>query len=399
MPIDKPSTPPNKSDEQSIFREISLERLANPEQLDSPLVIVTSKTWIGLSCITGLLFMILLWALFGSIPITAKGKGVMINEKGFFMVETKLTGVVKNLYAHEGEFEPEGALLAEIFNSEIEIELKGSQSAIQELKKDLEILKKTVAEEIETQTNSLQAQINIKEFSRKELIKSIDDLKLNLEKQKVLFSKGLISANAFEKEEYDLSEKETALSLLQVDLNDLQYQLPPISHYRSSDIKKMEEDLSDAIEKNRTLEITHSYSQVYSPSDGNILEVLSTVDDQVAEGNPLFWMEHATPHQKSHTLFTGFFPVASGKRILTHTRVQIELATVDPQEYGYLLGEVISVSEYPVSKDSIAQMIHNPELINYLTSETDGAIQVMVEPLMDPMNPEAYLWSSSKQPP
>lgn len=43
--------PSEKSDPRNIFRKVSLERLANPEQLDNLLFVVTSKvylTWITL---------------------------------------------------------------------------------------------------------------------------------------------------------------------------------------------------------------------------------------------------------------------------------------------------------------------------------------------------------------
>lgn len=109
-----------------IFRKVSLERLANPEQLDNLLVVVTSKVWITLLTILLLGAIFLSWLIFGSVPIQVKGRGIVMNPQGLqFYVPVRLGGIVRQLYVKPGAFIEEGALIAEIFDSQEELKRKG----------------------------------------------------------------------------------------------------------------------------------------------------------------------------------------------------------------------------------------------------------------------------------
>jgi len=63
----------------SIFRQESLERLSSPEQLDQLMQVVTPRSWIPLATLCALIGLVLLWAIFGRIPITTAGRGVIVH--------------------------------------------------------------------------------------------------------------------------------------------------------------------------------------------------------------------------------------------------------------------------------------------------------------------------------
>jgi hypothetical protein len=62
----------------SIFRKESLERLSSPEQLDQLMQVVTPRSWIPLATLGTLIGLVVLWAIFGRIPITMVGRGVIV---------------------------------------------------------------------------------------------------------------------------------------------------------------------------------------------------------------------------------------------------------------------------------------------------------------------------------
>ena len=64
---------------QSIFRQESLERLSSPEQLDQLMHVVNPKSWLPLASLGVLMFLAFLWSIFGRIPITTAGRGVLVN--------------------------------------------------------------------------------------------------------------------------------------------------------------------------------------------------------------------------------------------------------------------------------------------------------------------------------
>jgi hypothetical protein len=62
----------------NIFRKESLERLASPEQLDQLMQVVSPKSWLPLAALGSLVTVALLWSIFGRIPVTATGEGILV---------------------------------------------------------------------------------------------------------------------------------------------------------------------------------------------------------------------------------------------------------------------------------------------------------------------------------
>ncbi|MEA5449684.1 hypothetical protein VB780_13950 [Leptolyngbya sp. CCNP1308] len=65
---------------QSLFRPESLERLSSPERLDELMKLVTLKTWLPLGTLGLLLGLGLLWSVFGRVPVTTHGRGLLVQE-------------------------------------------------------------------------------------------------------------------------------------------------------------------------------------------------------------------------------------------------------------------------------------------------------------------------------
>ena len=61
---------------------------------------------------------VLSWAIFGTIPITIEGKGLAMNQKGLlFNVQSRASGIVKDVFVKPGNFVTSGQIIAEIFKS------------------------------------------------------------------------------------------------------------------------------------------------------------------------------------------------------------------------------------------------------------------------------------------
>jgi hypothetical protein len=69
----------NDQPQATIFRKESLERLSSPEQLDQLMQVVSPKSWLPLTSLFFLMALALIWGIFGRIPITAVGKGILVH--------------------------------------------------------------------------------------------------------------------------------------------------------------------------------------------------------------------------------------------------------------------------------------------------------------------------------
>lgn len=320
-----PDSHPQTHPQREIFRKTSLERLSNPEQLDNLLMVVTPRAWATLACLLSLAALVILWAIFSTIPIKVQGRGIVKNPQGLlYYVPANLGGFVHAIHVKHGQSVNEGDLIAEIEDLQEELKRKNIYTKLGLLHDELSELKEKLA------TNNSS-----------ELKESFDDIK--------------------------------------------------------DQIKNKEHEIEILMNDKIIIELREPYYRVQSRYSGTILEILASVGDRVDAGSPLVWMETITD-DKSPYLFYGYFPVENGKRIAEGMKVQIELSTVDSQEYGYLIGQVKEVSGYAVSEESIENSIHNKALADFLTTGSQAVIQVIVDVATDPKSGE-YIWTSGKTPP
>ena len=60
--------------DRSIFREVALERLSSPDELDRLLRVTDTKAWIALIAVFGLIAVALVWGYQGRLPSTVAAK-------------------------------------------------------------------------------------------------------------------------------------------------------------------------------------------------------------------------------------------------------------------------------------------------------------------------------------
>ncbi len=63
---------------QRLFRKESLERLSSPERLDQLMQVVRPMDWLPLATLGVLVLLTVIWSIFGRIPITVSGRGILI---------------------------------------------------------------------------------------------------------------------------------------------------------------------------------------------------------------------------------------------------------------------------------------------------------------------------------
>lgn len=93
-----------------------------------------------------------------------------------------------------------------------------------------------------------------------------------------------------------------------------------------------------------------------------------------------------------------YFTIGDGKRIQPGMKIMITPDTVKRETSGGILGEVTSVSSFPITKQSAAGLIGNAELADTLISQS-GQMQVIAQLNLDPSTFSGYQWSSSKNSP
>lgn len=90
-----------------------------------------------------------------------------------------------------------------------------------------------------------------------------------------------------------------------------------------------------------------------------------------------------------------YIPVEKGKRVEPGMTLQLAPNGVDTSQSGSLLGVVRSVSQYPVTTESMRRELANDNLVQMIAQAERGAVmEVRFDLVADPGSESGYLWTS-----
>ena len=137
-------------------------------------------------------------------------------------------------------------------------------------------------------------------------------------------------------------------------------------------------------------------SQIVSPVQGRILEMNMTEGSMIQQGKPLVVIEQSGGTVRLEAVI--YVPAEQGGEIKPGMEAQVSPAMVKNEEYGFMLGRVVSVAEYPATTQSMMQTLGNENLVSLLTGR-GAPLKVQIDLIPDKNTVSGYKWSSPKGPP
>lgn len=132
---------------------------------------------------------------------------------------------------------------------------------------------------------------------------------------------------------------------------------------------------------------------IYSDYDGIIDEVLIEKGKVISSGTPVCTIRLTQNRDELTGIF--YIPVDKGKRVEPGMTIQLAPNGVDTSQAGSLIGVVRSVSQYPVSADSIRQKLGNDQLAQWIQSSQNSALmEIKFDLVKDKDSESGYLWTS-----
>lgn len=386
-----------KNDEdRSLFRPPAVEHFSEAGQFESNLQMIQYKRWLTRASLVVLIIGFLSWLIFGSLAIEAQGVGIAVNAEGLSNVETSFSGMVKNLHVQVGDHVEEGELLAILFNPEIEMRLEMANNTIQSLEKRLILLKSQVEAEAVAEKKAISDSIEAAKFKIGVLEKEIPVLTDDVRNKEDLALRGLFDSQSLQQSKELLWNKLTDLEKTKANLSNLQFLQK--KGYREEEVEALYEQLLGALQDKNLLKTQLKYENIYSPVSGTLLEWFIQPDKYISAGELIARLE-IQRNEKGHQIFYGYLPLEIGRKIRLNAEVEIELTTVKSQEYGAMIGNIVSVSPYAISPESLTRLINNPALIEFFLQKHEAVIEVMIEPQKDSNTFSGYRWTSGDGPP
>jgi HlyD family secretion protein len=117
----------------NLFRPQALERSASPEQLDQLVQVVSPKRWLALTALGLLVSAGAAWSLFGQIPLTVTGQGVLVYPSDVVTAQSPGAGPLRSIEVKPGDWVKAGDILAVLDQSELETQLRLAQEKLTQL--------------------------------------------------------------------------------------------------------------------------------------------------------------------------------------------------------------------------------------------------------------------------
>jgi HlyD family secretion protein len=377
-----------------IYRKVALERLSSPEQLDQLMQVTNPQGWIALSALWMLLLAAVLWGIFGSIPTEASGQGILLRHGGVSELVAAGSGQVEEVMVAEGDALERGQVVARIRQDSLSRQIQDTEKKKEELEAEYRDLESYVEEQKRlSATNLTQKQADL-ERSIDTLERQVGLLEERIRVQRDLLVDGLITQQAVLALEQELNTTRDQLAAARLELNGLDLRrleteqgLEQLLESRRAVLRDVDiqlRDLRGSLEEN---------VHIVSPAAGRVLELLLGRGDVVSPGEPVLSMELAS----EELIAVIFVPAEQGKQVRRGMKARVVPSTVRREEHGFMLGEVIHVSEFPSTSRGMQRLLANEKLVSDLM-EPSPPIQVDVALERSSSTPSGYRWSSSRGP-
>ena len=370
-----------------IFRKTSLDRLSSPEQLDRLITVTSPKIWLTVITIGVVLACGILWGVFGTIPIKVDTSGILISSGGVSSIPSTVSGQITDVRVRNGDEVKKGDTLAIIGEEDIVAQINDTNKIIDTLKT------------LTTSTNWASADIPSELLELQQLgqqIQSAGDAasyagvdpeiaKKEYEAYKELFEAGAASQAELDAKYSAYMNALSSYSQRSLSASQAADQFNVTKAAKLAELTKKVEDLKKSIKTDY---------QIVAPSDGKIASVKVRKGDMVGQGTVVVTLAKTGSDVKALEAAI-YVPVSDGKKIANGMEVKIYPSTVQKEEYGYMIGTVIEVPEYPVSQESVMTTLGNEALAQELTGQ-GAPLEVRVDLVADENTASGYAWSSKK---
>lgn len=378
----------------SIFRQAALERLSSPEQLDRLMRVTNPKGWVALAGLWLVLLFVLIWSVFGRLPTTISGTGILLSAEGIREIEVLASGVVADLRVQVGDAVLPGDTVARIGQPLLD-------QRVQQARDRLELLREERRRREDFTTSNVSLETELLDAEREDLTRQLESLSDRIQwlegrvqAQEEALTLGLVTPEAVQNTVQQLEATRAERNGVELEIQNNALARLLLSNRSSETIEAVDERTRAAERELQGLQLELEQSSiVLSPYAGYIREIRSDVGQLVVGGQSLVSVEMVDAPLQA----VAFVPT-EGKRIQAGMEAHVSPVTVRREEYGYLLGTVSFVSPQPATRQGMRRTLGNEILVEQLAG-MGAPYLVEVDLLSDPGTPTGFRWSSGSGPP
>ena len=378
----------------TIYRRAALERLSSPEQLDHLVSLTSPASWLAAIALAGLMGLAGAWSVWGRLDVTVPGEGILVTRGGqVFDAMAPETGALASL-VEIGRAVHKGDVVATLDDSAWRADLDHARAALAEREGDLYALKNAFASQSEARRknrDALRAHFNDIIAAADQRAEFYRDL---VSREGAAVASGIVTARTREdnRREMTLAQQESGQArgdLLKLDGEDIDFSIR-----RDRDLAEAQEKVNQArrLVEDMALKLARG-AKILAAQDGVVTEIKAAPGAVVAQSRPI--LSIATAGQGLEVLL--YVPPGVGKSVRPGMDARIALAAFRREEFGALEGRIVSVSDYPVTREGMVSQLQNEQLAQSFARE-GAPYAARVELVASPDTPSGYRWTGGAGP-
>ena len=336
----------------SIFRQSALDALSSPEKLDQPLQLLRPSQWLLLLSIGGFCSTILIWSIYGRLPVRIDGRGVLIRKNSLSRIQSEISGQVQTLSVKVGDCVDAGQQMARV---------------------------DPVREETEQEQVKIRLQQLISQDRQEDELGRVRVDQLQNEIDRV---SGLASIGAMSIDEINRRRKE---------LSSLQDNITSRNSQREREITMLQTRIR-SLEQEMTRTAT-----IRAPQQGCVIDRSVNQGEVVQPGSTMFLLDTQPNSDNLDSL--AFFTAGDGKRLRPGQRVRITPDSAKQQRHGGIDGTVLAIRKLPVTEEALIRRLGEKSLFDSVRPERRGAlIEVSTSLERDSSTVSGFKWGGGPGP-
>jgi len=378
------------------FRKAALEKLSTPEKLDQLIKVTGPKAWLALGTITLALGVALIWSFWGNVKTKLNATGVLLGGEIHEVVATS-QGQLVDLKVGIGNQVNYGDVIATVEQPQLAQQIKEAEALLAEREFELEQLQSFGTQDARLQADFLRQQRMSLRLQIQTQQKSLDFLSNQLETEKELLHKGLITNSQLVNTKQQIEGARNQIANLKAQTAQTSTQKLSLDFDAEQRVQLMKQRIAQAernlVQLNERYQIESNIKSSYS---GEVVELLTDAGIIVGQGTPLFKLKNynGTSDDLRGVLY---IPSQDGKKIKVGMEALIAPSTVQPQDFGFIKGKVTYVSDFPITQKGMLTSVKNDQLVQGLL-QMGAPFEVHVEFEKSPDSYSGFEWTSAGGP-
>lgn len=375
------------------YRKAALQQLGSPERLNELIAVTRPTAWIAFSAVAVILAGVVVWSVIGRLPSHVPGHGMLLAEGGRILeVNVRGNGTLRALNVRVGEQVQAGQVLGEIGQTDGERELRAARETVAERTRDLDRARVLGLQEAAARRDSIARQREALELRGQLGEQREQVLRQRLRQTEALFRDRIVTQNEVLGLQQELAAVLQEMSNAVSERARLGAEELELGRMAEQRVREAELALAEAGRRAAALEESlQEATRLVAPVSGQVTELRALQGAQMRDGQAVLTIENRGTGLEG----VAFVGAATGKRITPGMAVRVAVSTVRREEYGTLIGRVVSVSDFPVTLDAIRALVQNDDLARSFM-ERGPPYQVVIALERDAGTASGYRWTSSR---